>query len=207
MFIDVNEFDCYFHTVIVLYCIIESFFYLFIIKEARLLNNPLLPKRPLLPKDYTEQIVDRILNAYEKSNEDFRVCFAGWFTNVDHSSYDLIYEDNILQFLTMATYGATSWDDLTEEKQKYVKDIFYDGYLKKYPEQRSNIKSGYNDKIQLRNPHRDAIPYVHYPLIKYLLFACIRYLSLMILNFMGFKCQSVGKIKFYVRKYSKEKTR
>jgi len=206
VFIDVNTFDCLFHTTIVFYCVIESFFYLSTIEEARLLNNRLLLKRPVLPNNYAEQIVDRLSNVYKGAQNDFRACFTGWFNGIHQSSYDKIYEGNILDFLSMATFGVKTWNDLTKKKQKYIKNVLYKRYLKKYPEQRSNIKSGYNNQIQLKHMYRDTIEYTHYPLMKYLLFGYVRCFSIMRMFYMGFRCQSIGQITFYVRKYS-EKTK
>jgi hypothetical protein len=83
--------------------VIESFFYLFTIEEARLLNIRSLPRRLSLPENYDEQFIDRILNVYETSHDDFWVCFAGWFNGVDNSNWNFIYEENILEYISMAT--------------------------------------------------------------------------------------------------------
>jgi hypothetical protein len=204
VFIDINSFDCLFHTIIIFYCIIESFFYLFTIDEARLLNHRSLPQRISLPKNYDEQFIDRILNVYEKSNEDFRVCFAGWFNGMKNTSWDLIYQDNILEYIAMATYGVKYWNEMTDEQQKHIKHLLYQGFFKKYPEQRLKMKSGYNDQIQLKHPYRDVIRYTHYPLIKYILFACVRSIMIMILKSMGYECQMIDDVTFYIRKYTKK---
>jgi len=203
LFIDINSFNCLFHSIIIFYCIIESFFFLFTIEEARLLNNRPLPKRISLPKNYNEQFIDRILNVYDKSNEDIRICFSGWFNGINNSSLNLIYKKNIIEYISMATYGVKYWDEMTSKQQKRVRRL-YRRFFKKYPEQRSKIKSGYNDKIQLRNPYKDLIRYTHYPMIKYLLFACVRTLTIMILQSMGYQYQIIDNVTFYIRKYSKK---
>ena len=204
VFIDVYSFESLFHTSCVFYCVIESFFYLFTIEEARLLNIRSLPPRLPLPKNYDEQFVDRILNVYSTSNEDFRVCFAGWFNGVGKSNWDSIYEDNILEYMSMATYGVKYWNEMTEEQQKHITHLLYEGYLKKYPEQRVKIKPGYNDQIQLKHPYRDVIEYTHYPLTKYILFACVRNIMILVLKSMGFKYHIIDNITFYIRTYSKK---
>ncbi|CAF1112454.1 unnamed protein product [Rotaria sordida] len=203
IFIDINSFNCFYHTIIIFYCILESLFFLFTVEEARLLNTRPLPKRPRLPNNYDEQFIDRILNVYEKSNDDIRVCFIGWFNGIENLSYDLIYEENILEYITMATYGAKNWKEITNKKQQYIKKL-YKRLLKKYPEQRSKIKSGYNKKIQLKHPYRDLIQYTHYPMLKYLLFGCIRCITTSILTSMRYEYQIINNIAFYVRKYPKK---
>jgi hypothetical protein len=204
VFIDVHLFDCLFHTICVFYCIIESFFYLFTVEEGRLLNIRSLPRRPLLPKNYDEQFIDRILNVYKTSDEDFRICFAGWFNGVEKSTWNLIYEDNILEYIAMATYGVKYWNEMTDEQQKHIRNLFYKGYLRKYPEQRVKIKTGYNDQIQLKHPYRDLIEYTNYPLIKYLLFACVRSIMVLVLKSMGYEYHIIDNITFYIRKYPKK---
>jgi len=204
LFLDINSFNSLYHSIIVFYCIIESFFFLFTVEEARLLNNRPLPKRISLPNNYDEQFIDRILNVYEKSKEDFRVCFAGWFNGIQDSSLNLIYEENILEFIAMATYGVKYWNEMTDKQQQHIKNLLYNGYFKKYPEQRLKIQSGYNDKIQLKHPYRDLIRYTHYPMIKYILFACIRSLIIMILKSMGYECQIIDNVTFYIRLYRKK---
>ena len=203
-FIDVHSFRCLFHTICVFYCVIESFFYLFTVEEARLLNTRSLPRRLPLPDNYGEQFIDRISNVYEKSQEDFRICFAGWFNGVDQSSCDSIYEENILEYISMATYGVKYWNEMTKKQQKYVSRLFHKGYLKKYPKQRLKIKSGYNDRIQLKNPYRDLIQYTHYPLMKYLLSACARSITVMMLKTMGYEYHVVDNVAFYIRKFTKK---
>jgi hypothetical protein len=207
IFVDLNSFNCIYHSIIIFYCVIESFFFLFTVEEARILNNRSLPKRALLPENYEEQFIDRISNVYEKCQDDFRICFAGWFKQINKpSSCDLIYEENILQFIAMSTYGAMYSNQLTDEQQEHVKRLLYQGFLRKYPQQHSNIKSGYNNQIQMNNPYRDLIQYTHYPMIKYVSLACVRSFIFIILQSMGYEYQLVGNVPFYIRKYP-EKTR
>ncbi|CAF3520320.1 unnamed protein product [Rotaria sp. Silwood1] len=204
IFIDINSFNCFYHTIIIFYCVFESFFFLFNVEEARFLSNRPLPERLPLPKNYDEQFVDRILNVYEKSQDDFRVCFVGWFNGIKNSSCDLIYEENILEYIAMATYGIEYGNEMTDKQQQHIKRLLYKGYLKKYPEQRSKIKPGYNHQIQLKHPNRDPIQYTHYPLLKYLLFAFVRSITTSILKSMGYEYHNVDNVVFYVRKYPKK---
>lgn len=199
--IDENSFDSWFHPFIVLFCVIESLFYLFTIEESRLLNTRPLPRRLSLPKNYKEQFIDRICDVYEKSNEDFRICFSEWFEGVDQSSWNLIYQENILEYISMATYGVRSWNEMTSEQQNYIKDLFHNGYGKKYPEQCLSIQAGYNDQIRLKHPYRDMIRYTHYPLIKYLLFACVRTMMIIMVTRMGYRYRIIDNITFFIRKY------
>ncbi len=104
----------------------------------------------------------------------------------------------------MATYGVKYWNEMTDEQQKHIRDLFHKGYLKKYPEQRMKIKAGYNNQIQLKHPYRDLIEYTHYPLIKYLLFACVRSIMLLVLKSMGYEYHIIDNITFYIRKYPKK---
>lgn len=206
VFIDIDSFNPFFHPIIVFYCVIESLFYLFTIEEARLLNHRSLPRRISVPNNYKEQLIDRICTVYEKSNEDFRVCFGEWFDGTDQSSWNSIYQENILEYLTMATYGLKYWDEMTAEQQEYIKDLFYNGYLKKYPQQCQTIQAGYNDQIKLKHPYRDAIQYTHYPFVKYLLFACVRTIMILVLSRMGYRYHVIDNVTFYIRK-SPKKTR
>ncbi len=201
--IDMNSFDCFYHSIIVFYCVVESLFFLFTVEEARLLNVRPLPKRAPLPKDYDEQCIDRILNIYEKSKDDIRVCFAGWFDGVDKSSWDLIYEENILEYLAMATYAVKYWSAMTNKQQQHIQRL-YNRYFKQYPEQCAKIKSGYNNQIKLRNPYKDLIQYTHYPMLKYLLFACVRSITTLLLISMGYEYHIIDNVSFYIRKYSKK---
>lgn len=203
LFINIDSFDCFYHPIIVFYCVIESFFFLYTIELARLLNNRPLPKRISLPKNYSEQFIDRILNVYEKCEDDFRICFSGWFNGINNSSFSLIYEENILEYISMATYGIKYPDEITEKKEKYIKKL-YKKFLRKYPEQKSKIKSGYNNRIQLKHPYKDLIRYTHYPLMKYLLFASVRSLTTLILKSMGFQYQIIDNVTFYIRLYTKQ---
>ncbi|CAF4026221.1 unnamed protein product, partial [Adineta steineri] len=203
IFIDVNSFDCLYHSVIIFYCISESFFFFFTVEEARLLDKRPLPKQPPLPDDYDIKFIDNLLNAYEESKDDFRVCFAGWFEGIENSSYDLIYEENILQYLTMATYRVKYWHEMTNKQQHHIKKL-YNRFFEKYPEQRSKIKPGYNNNIQMRHPYRDLIKYTHYPLLKYLSFGFTRSITVILLMLMGFRYQIIDNVPFYVRKYSKK---
>ena len=206
LFINVDSFHSVFHPIVVFYCVIESLFYLFTIEEARLLNHRSLPRRISLPDNYKEQFIDRICNVYEKSDEDFRVCFGQWFEGVDQSSWNSIYEDNILEYITMATYGLKYWNEMTVEQQEYIRDLFYNGYLTKFPQQSEAIQSGYNEQIKLKHPYRDPIRYTHYPFIKYVLFACVRTITIMMLTRMGYRYRVIENVTFYIRK-SPKKTR
>ncbi|CAF0715250.1 unnamed protein product [Adineta steineri] len=184
-------------------CQCESFFFFFTVEEARLLDKRPLPKQPPLPDDYDIKFIDNILNAYEESKDDFRVCFAGWFEGIENASYDLIYEENILQYLTMATYRVKYWHEMTNKQQYHIKKL-YNRFFEKYPEQRSKIKPGYNNNIQMRHPYRDLIKYTHYPLLKYLSFGFTRSVAVILLMLMGFRYQIIDNVPFYVRKYSKK---
>jgi hypothetical protein len=104
----------------------------------------------------------------------------------------------------MATYGIKYWNEMTDQQQKYIRHLLYDGFFKKYPQQRFKIQSGYNDQIKLKNPYNDLIRYTPYPMIKYLLFACVRCLTTMIIKSMGYQYQIIDNITFYVRKYAKK---
>lgn len=203
LFIDMNSFKNIFHSIVIFYCVIESFFFLFTIEEARLLNNRPLPKRISLPDNYREQFIDRILNVYEKSNEDLRICFSGWFNRIDNSSLNLIYEENILEYITMATYGIKYPDEITYKQEKYIRKL-YERFFKIYPEQRIKIKLGYNHQIKLRHPYKDLIRYTHYPMIKYLLFACVRSLATIIIKSMGYQYQIIDNVTYYIRLYTKK---
>ncbi|CAF2959249.1 unnamed protein product [Rotaria sp. Silwood2] len=204
IFIDINSFNCFYHPIIIFYSVLESFFFLFTIEQARLLNNYSLPKRPQLPNNYDEQFIDRILNVYGKSQDDFRISFVGWFNGIKNSSCDLIYEENILEYIGMATYGVKYGDEMTDKQKKHIQRLLYKGYLKKYPEQRAKIKSGYNNQIQLKYPYRDSIQYTHYPMLKYLLYAFVRSSTTSILKSMGYECQIIDHVVFYVRKCPKQ---
>jgi hypothetical protein len=194
VFIDIDSFNSFYHSVIVFYCVIESSFFLFIIEEAKLLNNRSLPERIPLPKNYDEQLVDRILNVYDKSGDDFRVCFAGWFHNIKPSERNLIYEENILEYIAMSTYRVNYFDEMTNEQQEHIRRLLHNGYLNKHPKQRSNIKSGYNNQVKLRHPYRDIIQYTHHPILKYLAFACIRNIGVMIFKFMDYEHQIIDNV-------------
>ncbi|CAF1359750.1 unnamed protein product, partial [Adineta ricciae] len=172
---------------------------LFDVNEARLLNSRPLPRRPHLPKNYDELLIDRILNVYEKSREDFRVSFAGFFEGIDNNSYDLIYKDNILQFIAMTTYGVKYWSEMNKRQQRRVKHL-YRRYLKIYPEQQMKIQSGYNTQIRLRHPFKDELQYTHHSMIKYILFACARSIFITVIKSFGFECQMVNDVPFYIRK-------
>ncbi|UJR29171.1 hypothetical protein I4U23_010385 [Adineta vaga] len=203
LFIDLNSFHCFYHSILIFYCLCESFFYFFTIEETRLLNNRPLPLRPRLPKNYDEQLIDRVLNVYEKSKEDFRVCFAGFFDRLEQNSYDSIYKDNILQFIAMTTYGVRYWDEMNKKQQRRIERL-YTRYLTKYPQKRLKIKPGYNNQIQLRHPYKDNLRYTYYPMIKYIFFASIRSLSTMLLTLNGYEYQVIDNVPFYIRKSSKQ---
>jgi hypothetical protein len=204
IFVDLTSFNCIYHPIIVFYCVIESFFFLFTVEEARFLYTRPFSKRARLPINYDEQFIDRISNVYEKSKTDFRIRFAGWFNGVDNSSWDLIYEENILQYIALVTYGVAYSNQLTKKQRKHVKRLLYKGFLKKYRRQYLNIKSGYNNQIQLKNPLRDSVHYTHYPLIKYISMAFVRSITIIILQSIGYEYQIVDNVAFYVRKYSKK---
>lgn len=199
LFVDLQSFHAVYHSAVVFYCVAESLFFFFTVEEARALNDRPLPRRPRLPKDYDEQFVDRVLKVYEKSKADFRVCFAGWFEGVQEDAYDGIYEDNVLQFIAMSTYGAQYWEEMSDKQQKRIQRL-YERYFDQYPEQRSKVKPGYNEQIRLRHPFKDQIHYTHYPMIKYVLFACVRSITIRSLTSIGYEYQIIDQVPFYVKK-------
>lgn len=185
------------YIIVLIVITIEILFYIIIkLIIAPLLESPTEPHPfPYDQKLFILRIFEAVHNLDCYSFEKF---FSRFFLDTEFKN---IYKDNVYSFLAWYMLNK-SFDKLTKQDKWLITDVFEEA-CKLYPELR-NIKDGYNPKIRHVQMCLEPIPFLHRPLIVYLVLRAFEFIvnTVILRGIGGFRCYTVNGIRYWYRKHA-----
>ena len=203
LYVDVDSFHCFSHWLLLSLCVIQSFVSLLTIERRRSLRHDLSRKQTSVNSARAQHMVDQVLNVYDKCRDTVRICFAGWSRPMHQSTWNDVFQSDLLDYLTRATLEMEYRNGITLEEQNQIRRLLLIEYAKRNPHGTSIGHTSSNHQQRLRFSSDDPVHLSQNSFFKLIVSACFRLVGVIALKSMGFQRQIINHVSFYTRKSSK----